>query len=98
DIALGNIIGSNIFNILLILGLSALIVPLYVSQQLIRFDVPLMIGASVVVLLVSLDQTISRFDGVLLVAGLILYLTVLLIFSLQKRSKENDSDQNVQQN
>ena len=46
DIAVGNIVGSNIFNLLFILGVSALIVPLAVSQQLVRLDVPLMIGAS----------------------------------------------------
>src|SRR5699024_8839831 len=96
DIALGNIIGSNIFNILLILGLSALIAPLYVSQQLIRFDVPLMIGLSVAVLFVSLDQMISRFDCLLLVVGLILYLTALVVFSLRKRAKENESGRNLQ--
>ena len=46
DIALGNVVGSNIFNVLFILGLSALIAPLAVAQQLVRFDVPLTIGAS----------------------------------------------------
>ena len=95
DIALGNVIGSNIFNILFILGLSALIVPLYVSQQLIRFDVPLMIGLSAAVLLIRLDQTVNRFDGLLLVAGLIIYIAILVVLSIQKRSKENESDQQV---
>ncbi len=46
DIALGNVVGSNIFNVLFILGLSAVIVPLVVAQQLVRLDVPLMIGVS----------------------------------------------------
>lgn len=46
DIAVGNVLGSNIFNVLMILGLSALVIPLTVSRQLIRLDVPLMIGAS----------------------------------------------------
>ena len=48
DVAIGNVVGSNIFNVLLILGLSAMIVPLRVSQQLIRIDVPLMIAISTV--------------------------------------------------
>jgi len=95
DIALGNVIGSNIFNVLFILGLSALIVPLYVSQQLIRFDVPLMIGLSAAVLLICLDQTVNRFDGLLLVAGLIIYIAILVVLSIRKRSKENESDQQV---
>lgn len=55
DIALGNVVGSNILNVLLILGLAALITPLLVSQQLVHLDVPLLIGASVVLLLVALD-------------------------------------------
>ncbi|MCW9708965.1 calcium/sodium antiporter [Fodinibius salsisoli] len=92
DIALGNVIGSNIFNILFILGLSALIVPLYVSQQLIRFDVPLMIGLSVAVLFICLDQMLTRFDGLLLVACLIIYIVILVVLSLRNRSKENGAD------
>lgn len=73
EIALGNVIGSNIFNVLFILGVSALIIPLRVSQQLVRFDVPLMIGLSVLMLLLALDGRIGRTDGVLLATGLVLY-------------------------
>lgn len=63
NIAVGNVVGSNIFNVLFILGVSALIVPLAVSRQLIRVDVPLMIILSIVVYLMSLDGQFSRFDG-----------------------------------
>jgi len=77
-IAMGNVIGSNIFNILFILGISALITPLAVSQQLVRFDVPLMTGASILVLIFALDGSISRTDGVILFAGLILYTGFLI--------------------
>ena len=66
DIALGNVVGSNIFNILFILGLSALIVPLRVDRQLVRLDVPLMIAASVLVLLLGWDGRIRRLDGIFL--------------------------------
>jgi len=95
DIALGNVIGSNIFNILFILGLSALITPLYVSKQLIRFDVPLMIGVSVMLLLVSFDNIINRFDGLILVIGLLFYGAALVILSQQKGVKENGSEQKL---
>ncbi len=98
DIALGNVIGSNIINVLFILGVSAIIIPLYVSQQMIRFDVPLMITVSVAVLLLSLDQTIGRFDGALLAAGLILYLGVLVALSLRNHSRKKESDQKIQTN
>jgi len=78
DVAIGNIVGSNIFNILLVLGLSALIMPLTVSPQVIRLDVPIMILASILMLIASLDGVINRIEGTILVSGVILY-TVFLI-------------------
>lgn len=74
EIALGNVIGSNIANILLVIGLSALIVPLTVAYQIVRLDVPLMAGASVLVLLLSLNGTLGRTEGALLFFLLLLYL------------------------
>jgi len=73
DIALGNVVGSNICNVLLVLGLSAAIVPLAVARQLVRLDVPLMIGASVGLFLVSLDGRISLTDGAIFLSALIVY-------------------------
>ena len=78
NIALGNVVGSNIFNVLFILGVSALVVPLVVSQQLVRFDVPLMIALSVMILILSLDGNISRTDGIILAAGLATYIWFLI--------------------
>lgn len=77
-IAVGNVVGSNIFNVLFILGLSALIVPLTVSAQLIRLDVPIMIGCSVALLGLGLDGRLSRPEGALLFGALLTY-TALLI-------------------
>lgn len=85
DLALGNVVGSNIFNVLFILGLSALVVPLVVSQQLVRLDVPLMIIASFLLLLMGLDGQISRLEGVILFAGILTY-TVFLIVQSRKES------------
>jgi cation:H+ antiporter len=73
SIAVGNVIGSNIFNVLFILGLSALIVPLVVSHQLVRLDVPLMVALSVIVLVFALDNNFSRTEGLTLVAVLAIY-------------------------
>lgn len=78
DLAVGNVVGSNIFNVLFILGLSALITPLVVARQLIRQEVPLMIGVSVLLLVFALDGTIGRFEAATLFAGMIGY-TVFLI-------------------
>lgn len=73
DLAVGNIVGSCIFNVLFILGLSALLSPLVVSSQLVRLDVPLMIAASVAALLMGLDGVVGRLDGLLLFGALICY-------------------------
>lgn len=78
DMALGNVVGSNIFNILFILGASALIVPLLVARQLVRQEVPVMIGASLLLYALAADGSIGRADGVLLL-GLLLAYTVFLI-------------------
>ncbi len=75
DLAVGNVVGSNVFNVLLILGACALIAPLVVAQQLVRRDVPLMIGLSLLVLGFGLDGSVGRAEGVLLVAGLVAYTT-----------------------
>lgn len=73
DVAFGNVAGSNIVNILLILGASAVVGGLAVSQRIVRIDVPLLIGVSFVALLMSLDNRIGRIDGVILFTGIIAY-------------------------
>ncbi len=78
DIAVGNVVGSSIFNVLFILGLSAMISPLLVSKQLIRFDVPIMIGASILTYLFVLDGRLILWEGLILFAGVILYTTLLI--------------------
>ncbi len=69
-VALGSVVGSNIFNVLVILGLSALVVPLFVARQIVRRDVPLMIAVSFLLLLLGLDGQIGRIDGLALLAGM----------------------------
>lgn len=89
-ISLGNVIGSNIFNVLFILGLSALIVPLAVSRQLIRLDVPIMIGCSFLVLLMSAGGNISRIEGLVLFAGIIAYTGFLIRQSKREKRVAKD--------
>lgn len=89
DIAVGNVIGSNIFNVLFILGLSALITPMLVSRQLIRFDVPIMIGASLLAWFLAMDEQYGRLDGVLLFGAVLSYTGFLIISSLKSRNNEN---------
>lgn len=78
EMALGNVVGSNIFNVLLTLGLTALLTPLAVASRLVRLDVPLGIGAAVGVLLLAMDGTIGRGDGLVLIGGLAAYMILLL--------------------
>jgi len=80
-LAVGNVIGSNIINILLILGLSALVLPLIIKQQLVRFDIPVMVGLSALLLVVSLDGRIDLVDGILLLAGLIVHVVLSIVIS-----------------
>lgn len=77
-LSIGNVIGSNICNIALILGLCALVTPLTATAQVIRREVPIMIGVSVVALLMLIDGHLARWEGALLLSGLIVY-TVLTV-------------------
>jgi cation:H+ antiporter len=79
-IAIGNVVGSNIFNVLLILGLSAAVVPLAVASQLLRFDVPLMIAVSCLMLAMGWDGSVSRGEGALLFAGILAYTGAMVYF------------------
>ncbi|EDX87740.1 putative K+-dependent Na+/Ca+ exchanger [Synechococcus sp. PCC 7335] len=86
DIALGNVVGSNICNVLLILGISAVIAPLIVAQQLVRLDVPIMIGVSALLMFFGLDNQLDRSDGLVLFIGGIAYTLFLLV---QSRKEKN---------
>jgi len=91
EMALGNVVGSNILNVLLILGLSAAITPLAVQRQLIRLDVPLMIGASAVVYVLALDARISLPESALLLAGLAGYVLFQVVTGLKGGAEGGDA-------
>ena len=86
DLAIGNVVGSNIANILLILGISALVAPLLVHEQIIRQEIPIMIGASLVVVAMALDGSIGRIEAALLFALVIAY-TVFLVVQSRRASQ-----------
>ena len=77
DIAIGNVVGSNIFNVLFILGISAMITPLLVHRQIVRKEVPIMVGLSVLLWVLSVDGALGFFDGVLLCSLLVTYVGIL---------------------
>lgn len=95
DIAIGNVVGSNILNTLLILGLSSLVAPLVVARQIVRSDVPIAIGVSVLLYVFGLDGTISRVDGIILFTGAIVYTLSLILQS--RRQVCNDEDEFAQE-
>jgi len=86
DIAMGNVLGSNIFNILFILGVSALITPLIVSRQLIRVDVPIMVAVSVLMLLFSLNGMVSPIEGAVLFGFMLVYIVFQIVMSRKESS------------
>ncbi|WP_254431806.1 calcium/sodium antiporter [Azonexus fungiphilus] len=91
DLAIGNVVGSNIANVLLILGLAALIVPLAVNEQLIRQEIPIMIGASLLFLVLALDGNLSRGEGALLFALVVVY-TIFLVVQSRRASKAVEAE------
>lgn len=90
DIAIGNVVGSNIFNVLFILGISAMIAPLLVNIQLIRQEVPIMIGASLLLLALGLDGSLSMLDGGFLFALLVAYTVFLVVQSRRETQTAKD--------
>jgi len=95
DVALGNVIGSNIFNILVVLGLSALIVPLTVHTQVIRQEMPIMLGSGFVLLAMAFDGAISPVEGGILLGLLVLYTTFLIVQA--KRGSAEDAQDFVEE-
>ncbi|MFO7257900.1 MAG: calcium/sodium antiporter [Bacteroidota bacterium] len=86
ELAVANIAGTNIANILLILGLSAAIRALPLRQLSIRLDVPLMIATSIVLVIMAADGILSTVDGVLLILGALIYFVALLKVTRREKS------------
>jgi cation:H+ antiporter len=86
NIAVGNVIGSNIFNIALILGLSAIIRPIAIQSQLIRQDIPVMIGATTLFVVMARSWSLGRIEGAILFGALIIY--ILMTIRMSKRGDE----------
>jgi cation:H+ antiporter len=86
DIAIGNVVGSNIFNVLFILGASASIAPLVVNAQLIRQEVPVMIGVSLLLWALAADGRIGGLDGALLF-GLVVGYTAFLVIQSRRETE-----------
>lgn len=91
DLAVGNIVGSNIANILLVLGLAALYGAILVDKRLLRLELPLMVVASIVLWVMGLDGVISHIDGIILFAGGVIYTTYVIRKSRQQVKADKDA-------
>ncbi|MBR6245546.1 calcium/sodium antiporter [bacterium] len=95
DISVGNILGSNIMNILVILGLSCAIFPVAVSKSTIRYEIPFTVFVTVVLLLMGLDGNIGRIDGIILWVFFILYFAYL--FYMVKKNPEEYQGEEIKE-
>lgn len=84
-ISIGNVLGSNIFNIGLILGISAICYPIRIKAEVLRLDIPVMLVTALLFLLFFLDYELSRLEGIVLLAGCVLYTS----FNISKAKKAN---------
>ncbi len=93
-IAVGNVVGSNICNIALVLGMSAVFQPITCHAQVVKRDIPIMIGISLYLLVLSLNSTIGRFEGATLFGGIILY-TFFNYYTAQKESASGANEEAI---
>lgn len=96
DMAVGNVVGSNIMNSMLIVGCAAVAAPLVISRSTVKKDIPFAVGASLLLILLSLDSTVGRIDGIILLVGFIGFMAYTLWQA--KDSKAENSDTVKQQN
>lgn len=90
DIAIGNVIGSNSFNIGIILGITAIVCPIPVHRQIIRFDAPIALGVAILALFLFRDHRVGRIEGGFLVAGIVAYTWINLIFARRETQLGQD--------
>lgn len=97
DISVGNVVGSNSFNIAVILGLTALVCPIPIRRQIIKIDAPIALGAALLLLLLLMDGTIGRVEGSLLFVGILAYIWMNLVLSRRQGepNAEDPSDSSV---
>ena len=96
DMAVGNVLGSNIMNTMLIVGCAAVVAPMVISPSTVRKDIPFAIGASILLLLLCTDAAISRLDGIILLVGFALFMAYTLWRA--KGNKTEDTGSAKQQN
>lgn len=88
DISVSNVIGSNSFNIGIILGVTALVCPIPVHRQVIRIDAPIALGVALLLSMLLLDDRLGRAEGILLFAGIMAYTVMNVVLARRKAAKD----------
>lgn len=94
EIILGNVIGSNIANIGMVIGITAIMAPLIVEKGTTRKEIPIMIGVSLLIIALSIDGEISQYDGILLIASLVVF--TIFIYKDVKKQRDDNKDESIQ--
>ena len=97
-IILGNIVGSNIANVGMVIGIAAILVPLAVRKSVLKKEIPIMLGVSVLLVLISIDGEISQYDGILLLGGLGVFAIYTFKNAMKQREDNNEKTQQSKKN
>lgn len=90
DIAISNVVGSNIFNQLGVVGVCAAMMPFMTNQDILKRDMPINIIVSIILAVMMFDGILSRFEGMILLAGMVLYILEMIRSALKNRSTEDE--------
>lgn len=91
-IILGNIVGSNIANVGMVIGIAAIIVPLVVQKSVLRKEIPIMLGVSLLLVAISVDGELTQYDGILLLVGLGVFAIYTFKDAMKQREKETEQE------
>ena len=97
-IILGNIVGSNIANVGMVIGVSAILIPVAIQKSVFRKEIPIMLGVSFLLVLLSIDGELSQYDGALLLVGLGVFAFFTFRDALKQRTTTEDNSENTQNN
>ena len=97
-IILGNIVGSNIANVGMVIGISAILIPVAIQKSVFRKEIPIMLGVSLLLVLLSIDGELSQYDGALLLVGLGVFAFFTFRDALKQRITTRDNSENTQNN
>ena len=97
-IILGNIVGSNIANVGMVIGISAILIPVAIQKSVFRKEIPIMLGVSLLLVLLSIDGELSQYDGALLLVGLGVFAFYTFRDALKQRIKTENTSENTSNN